>query len=103
MTKLLAVLLAGLFSVGVYAQTPGSGVPKDTPGATPATKSQEKAQAKVDAKTGVAPKATPTPGGDAAAAAGSTMPVETKAQKAAQTKKAKRKVKKAPEQGKTPT
>ena len=107
MKRVLAVLIAGLFSAGVFAQTPGSAVPKDTPGATPMTKSQSRAEAKVHAreaaKPGIAPKATPTPGGDAATAAGSTMPVETKAQKAAETKKAKRKVKKAPEQGKTPT
>lgn len=103
MTKLLAVLVAGLFSAVAFAQTPGSAVPKDTPGATPTTKGQAKAQANVDAKSGIAPKATPTPGGNAATAAGSTMPVATKAQKSAEAKKAKRKVKKAPEQGKTPT
>ena len=107
MTKLLAVLIAGLFSAGAFAQTPGSAVPKDTPGATPTTKPQaaaeSKAEARKAAKPGVAPKATPTPGGDAATAAGSTMPVETKTQKAAEAKKAKRKVKKAPGQGKTPT
>ena len=106
MTKLFAVLVAGMLSAGAFAQAPGSGTPKDTPGATPTTKSQAAAQGKVEAreaaKPGVAPKTTPTPGGNAATAAGSTMPVDTKAQKAAERKKAKRKIKKAPEQGKTP-
>jgi hypothetical protein len=107
MTKLLAVLIAGLFSTAVFAQTPGSAVPKDTPGATPTTKGQAKAHAKVtarkEANKGVAPAATPTPGGNAAAAAGSTMPVETKVQKVAEKRKTARKSGKAAHPTKTPT
>jgi hypothetical protein len=107
MTKLFAVLLAGLFSVGTFAQTPGSAAPKDAGTQTPAAKGQRKAEATVDerkaANPGVAPAATPTPGGNAANAAGSTMPVTTKAQKTAEAKKAKRKHGKAAGQGKTPT
>lgn len=109
MTKLLAVLIAGLFSAGAYAQATNA-PPPATPGG-PATKAQAKAEAKVEArkeaKPGATPAATPTPGRDAAAAAGSTMPVETKAQKAGEANKAKRKAKrpgrKAADQGKTPT
>ncbi|MDB5911893.1 MAG: hypothetical protein JWP22_568, partial [Ramlibacter sp.] len=55
------------------------------------------------ANPGVAPAATPTRGGIAANAAGSSMPITTKAQKAAEAKKAKRKHGKAAGQGKTPT
>jgi hypothetical protein len=106
MTKLLAILIAGLFSAGAFAQAS----PPATPGG-PATKSQSNADAKVEArkeaKPGVKPSATPTPGGNAATASGSTMPVETKAQKASQGKKAKRNAKhpgrKGTTQGKTPT
>jgi hypothetical protein len=107
MTKLPGVLLAGLFATAVFAQTPGSAVPKDTPGATPTTKPQAKAEAKVSARKkahkGVAASATPTPGGNAATASGSTMPVDTAAQKSAETKKATRKHGKTAKQGKTPT
>jgi len=73
------------------------------PPTKPQAAAESKAEARKAAKPGVAPKATPTPGGDAATAAGSTMPVETKAQKAAEAKKAKRKVKKAPGPGQDTT